>query len=177
MEWARGEEQVSLVFEADDARKVALRSSALAAPPQRSGPNPFVVGCVTLPFLAIGACLTSVHHAPAANALGYCIVVLVVLAAAGLSYTKKPRALPSVRSVFTLVITPTTLTQLADGSLVAEIDLADIADVTAIGDELFIVRRDASQLRLAAPSAGAVEMAGEVDARIREMRSLRGGYR
>jgi len=177
MEWAHGEQQVSLVFEAEDARKLAMRSSALAAPPDVRRTSPVLTGCFALPCFLVGTCLSSVHHAPAANALGYAMLVLAVLALAGLQYTKRPRTIARTRSAFTVVITPTTLTQLADGALVAEIDLADIADVNADGADLVIVRRDASQLRLTAPPAGAVEMAGDVDARIREMRSLRAGYR
>jgi hypothetical protein len=175
MDWMRGEEQVSLVFEADDPRKLALRS--VAAPTEGGGAKAVLVGCIALPFFAMGACLSSVHHAPAANALGYAMIVLSFVALMGMQQLKKPRALPSARSVFTLVVTPTTLSQLADGTLVAEIALTDIADVTNTGDAVVIVRRDASQMRLIAPPSSAVELAGDVDARIREMRALHAGYR
>ncbi len=178
MEWTRGEECVSTVFVADDARKLAVRSAALAAP--KSGPSRVMIGCLAAPVVLVGACLTSVHHAPLANGVGYGMVILVILivAARERGTASTPSIVPSASSVFTIVVTPTTLTQLSDGALVAEIALADIADVTSIRDEVVIVRQDASQLQLTAPAKRAREAATDLDAEIREMRALHaGGYR
>jgi hypothetical protein len=183
MDWLDHDGSVSAVFDADDQRKLDMLESARRAGQSGSvskRTRAYAVGCLATPFFLLGGCLTTIDHPHGAKFAGFAIIVVSLAIVGGLQRAGDAPVRPpssDVRSTFTLRITRDVLTLSTDAVVIAEVALAELADVVG-GTYVELVRRDGARVRLAhvLPASTNEVMAAEINARVREMRSL-GGYR
>jgi hypothetical protein len=191
--WARDGEVLTLEFEAEDPMKRAQWEAQLALaepPPTKTNGIGKVeraaVGCVVAPLLLYGACLAHSTR-PALQVTGGLMAVFLILSLALLETFLKRRAAvprralptPTLTSRFTLCITPATFTLSADGRVVRQVALADIADVTAGDHHVALIHQDGSHtdLPITRYAFANDEMAADIRAGIREVRALGTDYR
>jgi hypothetical protein len=195
VDWARSDGALTIEFEAEDPTKrvaweteLALAEQARIARDEPRKPmgkaKQTALGCVVTPLVLFGACLMHTSRPELQWTGGIIVILLVVsytLGTQGLQRRAvKPRPVTQrpLTSRFTLCITPATLTLSADGLVVREIAIADIADVIG-GERVEIVRQDGLHAALPMTRLPFVneELAADIRAGIREVRALGADYR
>ena len=183
MEWRDTNEGVMVVVEGKDEQQPFRLPPVPPAEPSRA--STYAIGCAALPFVLVGGCLTTINHRPGLNALGYALIIVVVLASGLLgkrpsAYDVRPSPIVPMprRASFAIQLEPVGLRMTVGLEELAFVALADIAEIVGTS-HVDVVRQDGTRVRLPCPLSPleTEHIASELTRRMRALRAKTADYR